>query len=235
MKKRTVCIILVVILLSFCIGFEIYYRAPVNFLENVSSKDVGCIAVFNGSSGARFTVSDEETMLQIIENLQGVTAKRNGISPNHDGYAYQLTFMDEQGKTIDTLIVNSANTVRKDPFFYEITDGTLCYGLLQTLESIHGQSGDSGLHSGYLEDGSRWFEGTVKSVNGNSIQITPCADTWEYQSGGAAGIIVTLRLSDGTTAPVPQKGDQVRITYDGMIAESYPPQILHVYAMENLE
>ena len=232
MKRKIICIVIASILILGAAGFGIYYFSPTTFLKGHSPQDIGCIVVFNGSTGTRFTVSDATEVETIVENLKSVTAKRNGISVNYDGFAYQLTIMDSKGKTVDTIIVNGTDSLRRDPFFYEITDGSLCYDLLQSLETKHAQNSDGELHSGNLDNGNRWFEGTVKSVNGNSIQVIPYADTWEAQNAGAQGITVTLRLTDGTTATVPQKGDQVRITYNGQIAESYPPQILKVESVE---
>lgn len=227
--KKAVCIVVALVLCLGTVGFGIYYISPTAFLKGIASEDVGCIAIFNGSTGARFTVTNQAEIQTIVTNLQSITAKRCGLSVNEDGFSYQLTFMNGQGKTVDTVTVNSPNAIRRDPFFYEITDGEVCYSFLQSLEILYANSGDSGLHSGVLENGGRWFEGTVLSVNGTSMQVSPCADTWEHQSSGKEGITVTLRLTDGSVAPAPQKGDTVKITYNGMIAESYPPQILHVY------
>ena len=226
------CIVLSVILILCTVGAGYYYLAPISILENVTADEVGCIVVFNGSSGARFTVAGDGEIQTIVQNLQNVTVKRNGLSINVDGFAYSLTVMDQSGDIMDTITVNGPHALRQDPFFYEVTVGETCYTYLQYLETAYANSGDSGLHSGYLTNGNRWFEGPVKSVNGNSMQIIPRADTWESQSGGTAGITVTLRLSNGEIAPAPQKGDVVRITYVGMIAESYPPQIFHVYSVE---
>lgn len=225
---KIICIVLSLIL----IFGTVYYFFPTSLLEDVVADEVGCIVVQHGSSGARFTVVGDGEIRAILQNLQSVTVKRDGLSIKEDGFGYQLTLMDQQGDVMETIIVNSSTQLRKTPFFYKLTSGETCYSYLQELEAAYSNNGDSGLHSGYLTNGDRWFEGTVKSVNGSSMQITPRADTWEAQSGGNAGITVTLRLSNGETAPTPQKGDVVRITYDGMIAESYPPQILHVHSIE---
>lgn len=225
------CAILAIVL----IFGAVYYFSPVSFLKDVLAEDVGCIVVHNGSTGASFTVIGEGEIRQIVQNLQSISVKRKGLSLKEDGYTYRLTVMDQRGDIIDTVTVNSPTELCQKPFFYEATESDTCFAYLQYLETAYDNSGDSGLHSGYLTSGDRWFEGTVKSVHGNSMQIIPRADTWEAQSGGDAGITVTLRLTNGETAPAPEKGDVVRITYDGMIAESYPPQILHVSSIETVQ
>ena len=225
------CAILAIVL----IFGAVYYFSPVSFLKDVLAEDVGCIVVHNGSTGANFTVIGEGEIRQIVQNLQSISVKRKGLSLKEDGYIYRLTVMDQRGDIIDIVTVNSHTELCQKPFFYETTKSDTCFAYLQYLETAYDNSGDSGLHSGNLANGDRWFEGAVKSVHGNSMQIIPRADTWEAQSGGDAGITVTLRLTNGETAPAPEKGDVVRITYDGMIAESYPPQILHVSSIETVQ
>ena len=229
---KAACIVLSIILILCAVGVGFYHLAPASILKDISAEEVGCIVVFNGSTGARFTVAADGKIHTIVQNLQGITAKRDGLSAHVDGFVYQLTVMDQRGDVLETVTVNGPHALQQDPFFYKVTAGETCYAYLQHLETAHANSGDSGLHSGYLTNGDRWFEGTVKSVRGSSMQVIPRADTWEAQSGGDAGITVTLRLNNGETAPTPEKDDVVRITYDGMIAESYPPQIFHVSSVE---
>ena len=42
-------------------------------------------------------------------------------------------YVDENGNEIESFIINSPNTIRKDPFFYRC-DGDLCFDFLKELE-----------------------------------------------------------------------------------------------------
>lgn len=232
MKK--ICIVLAIVLVLGAIGFGFYYTSPASFFEKISQENVDCIAVFNGRTGRSFNVTDADELATILQSLKNVTARRNGLSIREDGYGYRLTLMDQSGKALDVITVNTETSLRRDPFLYEITNGTLCYEFLEALETEMAFGDPNSIHAGTLENGKRWFEGFVTQVRENSIQVSPCANTWEAQSGASAGITVTLRLTDGTVSSQPQKGERVRITYNGEIAESYPPQILKVDRIEIL-
>ena len=76
---------------------------------------------------------DPEEIKYIVENIQGIEMKRDNISSNYDGFSFSLSFKDTDGKTIDSFIVNSADTIRDDPFFYRC-EGGLCFEYLKSLE-----------------------------------------------------------------------------------------------------
>lgn len=59
--------------------------------------------------------------------------ERNKISIGYFGYGFRVYFYDEAGKKIESFIINSADTIRKDPFFYRC-DGDLCYDYLEEIE-----------------------------------------------------------------------------------------------------
>ena len=75
------------------------------------------------------------------------------------------------------------------------------------------------------------FEAEILEINSNSILVKPNQDTDEAKS------------SDKITIPtwtieIKQKlkvGDIVKITYDGVILESYPAQINEVYKIEKVK
>ena len=60
--------------------------------------------------------------------------QREKLSLGYMGTRFRLTFYDDSGVPLETLIVNSANTIRKDPFFYRDPDASLCLDYLVSLE-----------------------------------------------------------------------------------------------------
>ena len=129
MKKKRIMI--PVLILLFILGT--WYYTPKRFLSGVSSTDVGSIEVFNGSTGNSFTVTKPSQIANIVENIRSVDMKKEKLSSGYDGFVYNLTFKNTDGKTIDSLIINSEYIIRDDPFFY-CSSRALCFDYLQELE-----------------------------------------------------------------------------------------------------
>ena len=135
MKKKRIIIPVIVPILILLFILGTWYFAPKKYLNGVASTDVGSIEVFNGSSGNRFTVTDRNQIMNIVENIHGVDMKKEKFSTGYDGFVYSLTFKDVNGKTIDKFIINSKYIIRDDPFFYR-SSRTLCFEYLQELEEL---------------------------------------------------------------------------------------------------
>lgn len=120
-KKRVLLIaggaVLALVLLLF-----VLYSLPKTFLSGVDAADIQYIRVFDGSDGSSFVINEREDVEAIVTRVQSVKMKRGKISSNYDGYRFSLTFVDSRGETVETLILNGADTIRKDPFFYEAAD-----------------------------------------------------------------------------------------------------------------
>jgi hypothetical protein len=43
---------------------------------------------------------------------------REKVSVGYSGYTFRMKFYDSNGNEMDCFIINSANTIRNDPFFY---------------------------------------------------------------------------------------------------------------------
>lgn len=110
----------------------IWRNMPVQFLRGVLPERIAAVEVFNGSTGRGFTVDNEEDIYYILKNIQTKQLKRRSVSVGYMGYLYRLKFVDKNGKNIEEFIVNSENTIRKDPYFYETED--LCVEYLKLLE-----------------------------------------------------------------------------------------------------
>ncbi|MBE6584432.1 MAG: hypothetical protein E7649_05590 [Ruminococcaceae bacterium] len=96
-------------------------------------------------------------------------------------------------------------------------------------------------HSGTVEGGNypqgyepvSWFDAKVIEVNSGTILVEAHEESW-VRHLCSAELYVTTKLYSGETRTGFEIGDLVRITYDGMIAESYPAQIFTVYDISNL-
>ena len=50
------------------------------------------------------------------------------------GYCFKIKYIDSNDKTLLSFILNSKDTIRKDPFFYKCND-ELCFEYIKKLES----------------------------------------------------------------------------------------------------
>ena len=132
MKKK---IIIPLMILSFILALCVVWFLPKTFGAGVSPEEVHSIRVFDGNTGRGFTINDPEDIRYILENLQSISMKKSGISLGHMGYALRITLADENDRNLmPTFIMNSADTIRKDPFFYRC-EGGLCFEYIKGLEN----------------------------------------------------------------------------------------------------
>ena len=130
-KRRFIFLAAVSVLLLAAL---FWWATPVTFLEGVPADKVTSIEVFDGGTGIGFTVVAPEDIQYIVSNLQQASMQREKLSLGYMGTRFRLTFYDDSGVPLETLIVNSANTIRKDPFFYRDLDASLCLDYLVSLE-----------------------------------------------------------------------------------------------------
>lgn len=132
-SKRKILLLLTAILIVIIAVAAVWYLTPKTFLSGIAPADVSCISVFDGGTGRQFDIDDPADIKYIVENIQANEAERYKISVNHSGFAFRMTFFGENETVLDSFIINSADTIRSDPFFYRC-DGGLCYDYLQALE-----------------------------------------------------------------------------------------------------
>lgn len=129
-KKIRIMIAIVFVLIAASV---IWYFMPTTFLSQVKSSDIKSISVFDGNTGESFDFSDTDEIRYVVENIQSTKMKKDTLSIGYMGYGFRISFFDENGKKIESFIINSSDTIRKDPFFYRC-DGGLCYDYLKGLE-----------------------------------------------------------------------------------------------------
>lgn len=134
MKKKRLFIIPAGLVFIVLAGF-IWWRMPVTFLANVSAGEVASIEVMDGNSGRQFAITEVEDISYIVANIQQNTMKKWQPSLGYMGYSYQMTFLNAAGHKIAKFVLNSNDTIRKDPFFYCNKTAGLCYDYLGELEN----------------------------------------------------------------------------------------------------
>ena len=74
------------------------------------------------------------------------------------------------------------------------------------------------------------FRATVVEVHDDYLLVEPAEDTWERTSADR----IEVRIPADADSQTFQKGDQVRITYSGVLLESYPARAQNVTGIERL-
>ncbi|MDE7224595.1 MAG: hypothetical protein K2O34_12565 [Acetatifactor sp.] len=128
--KRKCILVLVVIVILFALGM-LCYKIAVEEIK-INSKDVSKISIFNGTTGQCVEIIDEGDIEYFINNLNAVQMKRSGVSLLYTGYHYRVTIFKGDGIYIE-FIINSANAIRKDPFFYNVEEGEIDVDFIESL------------------------------------------------------------------------------------------------------
>lgn len=133
MKKKIAILLSAVVLLL--IGAVVWFHIPLDLMDLEPNK-VMEIVVFNGNSGNTTHITDEEQLQHIIENLNGIEVKRSKPSVGVMGYSFKVTIYLDDGNEADDwnhFIINSEDTIRKDPFFYSVTQGSIDYSYIEKI------------------------------------------------------------------------------------------------------
>lgn len=122
-----ICAIFVII-----IGSLIWWNAPCS-ITDIEPLEVSKIGIFNGNTGKLITITDTTDIEHIIKNLNAVSLKKEKISLGYMGYSYRITVYKANGGVYKKFIINSNDTIRKDPFFYRDNSGSIDYKYIQKL------------------------------------------------------------------------------------------------------
>ena len=117
MKKKVSFVIgIVTIVIIACF---ITWIVPNNFLREIKAENVAMISVRDGSTGKNFEIINQEDIEFIVGEIQLQSFKKDGISMFIMGTLYTMRFFDSNKKLVAEFILNSDDTIRKDPFFYK--------------------------------------------------------------------------------------------------------------------
>lgn len=128
-------IILLSVVVWVIIGGWVWFKFPIDMME-VNPEEIMEIHVLDGNTGNSVSIFDKEDIFHIIENLNTIKLKREKLSVGCTGYSFKITIYGFYGEEIDgwnNFIISSSDTVRKDPFFYKVIDGSIDYEFFKGL------------------------------------------------------------------------------------------------------
>ena len=131
-KKIVICIAVAAVLLLLGI---VWYRMPVS-LPTADSEDIGRIYIFDGRTGKSADIRESWKIERIVEDLKGVTLKREGISLGYMDVGLRITLYDASGKEVrgwSKFKIKDAGNIRKDPFFYRVVGGEIDLTYIESL------------------------------------------------------------------------------------------------------
>ena len=108
---------------------------PKSFGDNIKIEDINHIYVFDGNNGKEFTINNRNDIAYIVNNIKINKVKIDSLSLGYMGYGLKIKYMDNNNKTLLSFILNSRETIRKDPFLYKCNDDELCFEYIKKLES----------------------------------------------------------------------------------------------------
>ena len=132
MKKKSILLLSVVVILLT--GMIVWF-IPLDLMD-LDPNEVVEIVVFNGNSGNATHIADKEQIQHIVENLNDVEVKRSKPSVGYSGYGFKVTIYLSDGNEADdwnNFIINSEDTIRKDPFFYSVIKGNIDYIYIESI------------------------------------------------------------------------------------------------------
>ncbi len=111
MKKITALLLMIL----FVFGLAGCAKQTVQFDIKVANK----ITIFSGSTGQKIEVTDKSAVDHITANFNSVAFRKDKSSKGYEGYAYQITWYDADGKQIELVTVMRATRISYDGYFYD--------------------------------------------------------------------------------------------------------------------
>lgn len=133
MNKKVKIVIAVLAVLAA--GVLLWYNMPINLMD-LEPEKVMEITVFNGNTGNVTHITDKEEIENMINDLNDVKLRRDKLSTGYTGFSFKITIYLTDGNEADgwnNFIINSEDTIRKDPFFYRVTEGNIDYEYIESI------------------------------------------------------------------------------------------------------
>lgn len=184
--------------------------AKKNFL--VGDMKSESIEVRDGTAGTMVSLDKEqsEELYNYMKKMEFIKVKSK---EEFTGWRYALDFMAD-GKVIDTIIIQDETTIKYRDYVYKTDDTTMDLDYIASL--------------------CKYVFKAVVIDNNNGLLVKPDADSNEVRSSdkisvGTNSTIIYDEDKKKVDLSEIQIGDSIKITYNGLILESYPAQITADY------
>lgn len=186
--------------------------AKKNFLVGDMKSGFTSIEVRDGTAGTMVSL-DKEQSEELYNYMKKMEFTKVKSTEEFTGWRYALDFMAD-GKVIDTIIIQDESTIKYRDYFYKTDDTTMDLDYIASL--------------------CKYVFNAVVIDNINGLLVKPDADSNEVKSSdkisvGTNSTIIYDEDKKKVDLGEIQIGDSIKITYNGLILESYPAQITANY------
>lgn len=129
-KKPAFWVVLLAVIICIIV-IICFLTSPISSFS-IDPDRIDRINVFDGTTGEGMDVSDQEEIRRIVNYTNGMRLNRDQLSVGYMGYEFRVTFYSDD-REVESFILNSADVVRKDPYFYTLQEETGLYDHLQSL------------------------------------------------------------------------------------------------------
>lgn len=169
------------------------------------------IEVRDGTAGTMVSL-DKEQSEGLYNYIKKMEFKKDRTSEKSTGWRYALDFMAD-GKVIDTIMLRDESTISYRDNFYKT---------------------DVSMDLDYIASLCKYVFNAVVIDNDNGLLVRPDVDSNEFKSSdkisvGTNNTIIYDENKKKVDLDEVQIGDSIKITYNGIIMESYPAQIAAEY------
>lgn len=131
MNKSKIMFSLLGILLIIAVCFGLTYIP--HKIVNIKPSEVSSICIFDGGTGKNIKITNRSDIEYIISNLNSIKFRRDKLSLGYMGYSYRTTIYKNDGSVYKEFIINSRDTIRKDPFFFKDRTNSIDYDYIRNL------------------------------------------------------------------------------------------------------
>ena len=103
--------------------------------EDTIDNGVAFINIFNGNTGKEIEVDNKDDINKILENLKNIEFIKDGSSKDFDGYSFSMNFYDTNMNKIDSVTINSTDTIIYKDYFYKDKSNSIDNDFIKSLFS----------------------------------------------------------------------------------------------------